>query len=286
MGKGAYGKVFLAKCHETGEKYACKSIPKALFTGEDESNDRIRREVEVGLVLRNAPGVVALHETYEDGDNIHVVFELCGENMMRSLIREGTLSEQMAAKCASQMLRCVDTCHQHGVVHRDVKPSNFLWKVENSEKRLKLADFGQSTFWQLKIDMQTRMARQPSSTATFWRRLHRDVGTGSFAAPEVMAPDGSYGPRCDVWSVGAIAYMSLFGKPPFFTKDIEEVRRRVQHDDLDFTAEVNGKQISTDAQRFLTSTLQRSVELRVSAEEALEHPWIKMGESSGESLCV
>jgi len=280
LGKGAFGKVLVAECLETGGKYACKSIPKALFSGEEHRDKRIRREVEVGLVLRGTPGVVALHETYEDGDYIHVLFELCrGENLLRSMLRTGPMSEEVAAALTAQMLRCVDQCHQLGVVHRDVKPSNFLWQLESDgSEMLKLADFGLSTFWRLKIEPKLKVQRQLIRTHTYWRALTDDVGTGSFAAPEVMDPNSSYGPRCDVWSVGAITYMAMFGRPPFFTKNLEEVRRRVQDEELDFAVEVNGTQLSSSAQNFLSITLQKEPNLRASVEAALNHPWIRWGE--------
>jgi len=262
LGQGAFGKVTVATCRDSGVRFACKSIPKALFANE---GHRIRREVEVGLTLRGEAGVVALHETYEDGDFIHMLSELCqGGNLLQRLVRlpERRLAPHLAAALVDRVLHILSACHAKGVVHRDVKPSNFV--LEQNE--LKIIDFGLATFW---------------SPCT---KLRNNMGTGSFVAPEVLSPGESYGPKCDVWSIGAMAFMLIYGRPPFFSKDLEEVKRRVQEEELVLGLVAEGEPLCSAAKTFLEGTLHRTVDERMSVKEALQHVWIVEGRCASHEL--
>jgi calcium-dependent protein kinase len=107
-------------------------------------------------------------------------------------------NEKRAAWIVKRMLRAIAFLHQNGIVHRDVKPENFLYESRHEEAELKLVDFGLSCKYK---------------TETHHKVLHSIVGTPYYVAPEVLK--SQYGPQCDVWSVGVIMYLLLCGQYPF-----------------------------------------------------------------------
>jgi len=148
-------------------------------------------------------------------------------------------------------------------VHRDVKLENFVYDARNSD-HLKLIDFGLSTRWDAK--------------STKSEKLSKSLGTLSYAAPEVLK--GSYTSQCDLWSVGVLGYTLLCGYMPFGGSDHERVSRISTGK---YCMKNRGWcDISAECKNFVRSLLHSDPSKRLSAHEALKHPWIAKGLASSQ----
>jgi len=184
--------------------------------------------------------------------------ELCkgGELLDRLQAQQGHhYSEQVACRYVHTMLSSIAYCHANGIVHRDLKLENFLFETEEDDSELKLIDFGLSQYFE-------------DDTV-----LHNAVGTPYYVAPEVM--QGNYDAKCDVWSIGVIAYMLLSGTPPFHGRSDAETLAAVKGARLKFE-EGLFSHISMHAKDFITQCLNRNYQKRITASEALEHAWFSI----------
>jgi len=146
-------------------------------------------------------------------------------------------------------------CHSMNIVHRDLKPENFLFVSEQDENDLKIIDFGLS-----KMLVKGKL-----------QRMKTRAGTPYYISPEVLT--GNYDVSCDMWSAGCILYILLCGYPPFYGDDNNEILANVQKGKFDFDDE-EWDQVSKEA-KDLISKLITSPERRLTAEEALQHKWIR-----------
>jgi calcium-dependent protein kinase len=152
------------------------------------------------------------------------------------------------------MVKAIRYLHDHNVVHRDLKLENFLFETDSEDSELILIDFGLSQIY------------YPNEV------ILNPVGTPYYVAPEVL--NGAYGNKCDVWSIGVIAYMLVSGTPPFYGKTDNDTLRAVQKGRLTF-APALFDHISPECKDFIKSCLNRAVTHRPSAEALLSHAWFK-----------
>jgi calcium-dependent protein kinase len=163
-------------------------------------------------------------------------------------------TEKDAARIFKQLLGAVNYLHAHGVCHRDIKPENILFSTIDEESPLKLIDFGLS-----------KIFNGDDNT------MKGIVGTTFYMAPEVLT--GKYNEKCDVWACGVILYIMLCGKPPFYSKDENELRHKICEMKYDFNFQ-EFQNVSEEAKDLIKSILV-SKEIRPSIQEVLEHKWIK-----------
>ncbi|OMP02068.1 hypothetical protein COLO4_11378 [Corchorus olitorius] len=209
----------------------------------------VRREVKILRALSGHSNLVQFYDAYEDHDNVYIVMELCGggELLDRILSRGGKYTEDDAKAVMIQILNVVAFCHLQGVVHRDLKPED-----ENSQ--LKAIDFGLSDY--VKPD----------------ERLNDIVGSAYYVAPEVL--HRSYSTEADVWSIGVIAYILLCGSRPFWARTESGIFRAVLKADPSFD-EAPWPSLSSEARDFVKRLLNKDPRKRLTAAQALSHPWIK-----------
>ncbi|KAG2687392.1 hypothetical protein I3843_09G049600 [Carya illinoinensis] len=215
----------------------------------------VRREVKILRALTGHENLVQFYDAYEDEDNVYVVMELCtgGELLDRILSRGGKYSEEDAKAVMVQILSVVAYCHLQGVVHRDLKPENFLFVTKDENSPLKAIDFGLSDY--VKPD----------------ERLNDIVGSAYYVAPEVL--HRSYGTEADMWSIGVIAYILLCGSRPFWARTESGIFRAVLKADPSFD-EVPWPSLSYDAIDFVKRLLNKDYRKRLTAAQALSHPWL------------
>ncbi|KAG8478313.1 hypothetical protein CXB51_028036 [Gossypium anomalum] len=248
VGRGHFGYTCAAKFKKgelKGQQVAVKVIPKAKMTTAIAIED-VRREVKILRALSGHNNLVQFYDAYEDHDNVYVVMELCegGELLDRILSRGGKYTEDDAKDVMIQILNVVSFCHLQGVVHRDLKPENFLFTSKDENSQLKAIDFGLSDF--VKPD----------------ERLNDIVGSAYYVAPEVL--HRSYSTEADVWSIGSaiwartesgIFWAILKADPSF--------------DEAPWPA------LSSEARDFVKRLLNKDPRKRLTAAQALSHPWIK-----------
>ncbi|ONK75648.1 uncharacterized protein A4U43_C03F19090 [Asparagus officinalis] len=258
VGRGHFGYTCLAKFRKgemKGEKVAVKVIPKVKMTTTISIED-VRREVKILSALTGHANLVQFYDAYEDKDNVYIVMELCegGELLEKILSRGGKYSEDEAKAVLVQILSVVAFCHLQGVVHRDLKPENFLFASKDENSQLKAIDFGLSDF--VKPD----------------ERLNDIVGSAYYVAPEVL--HRSYSTEADVWSIGVIAYILLCGSRPFWDRTESGIFRTVLKANPSFN-ESPWPSLSSEAKDFVKRLLSKDPRRRMSAAQALTHPWIR-----------
>lgn len=142
-----------------------------------------------------------MFEFFEDKKRYYVVSELCkGGELFEEIQRRKKFTEKDSAIILKQILTAVNHCHLQGICHRDIKPENIFLEDRQRLDHLKLIDFATATRFSEKNPF-----------------MHDSIGTPYYIAPEVL--DGKYTHKCDIWSVGVIAFLMLSGNPPFFGKN-------------------------------------------------------------------
>ncbi|EEE59106.1 hypothetical protein OsJ_10964 [Oryza sativa Japonica Group] len=216
----------------------------------------VRREVRILSSLAGHSNLVQFYDAYEDEENVYIVMELCkgGELLDRILARGGKYSEEDAKVVMRQILSVASFCHLQGVVHRDLKPENFLFSSKDENSAMKVIDFGLSDF--VKPD----------------ERLNDIVGSAYYVAPEVL--HRSYGTEADMWSIGVIVYILLCGSRPFWARTESGIFRAVLKADPSFE-EAPWPTLSAEAKDFVRRLLNKDYRKRMTAAQALCHPWIR-----------
>lgn len=147
LGQGQFGTTFLCTEKASGQRYACKSIPKRKLVCAEDYED-VWREIQIMHHLSEHPHVVRIRGTYEDFASVHLVMELCeGGELFDRIVKKGHYSEREAAKLTKTIVGVVEACHSLGVMHRDLKPENFLFDTVDEDAALKATDFGLSVFY-------------------------------------------------------------------------------------------------------------------------------------------
>lgn len=258
LGHGQFGYTYVAIHRATNEKVAVKKIEKKKLVLPIAIED-VKREVHILCALTGHENVVQFHNAFEDNDYVYIIMELCegGELLDRILAKKDSrYCEIDAAKIVREMLKVAAECHLHGIVHRDMKPENFLFKSPDEDSSLKATDFGLSDFI------------KPG------KKFQDVVGSAYYVAPEVLKRWS--GPESDVWSIGVITYILLCGKRPFWDKTEDGIFKEVLKKNLDFH-EKQWLCVSSSAKDFVKKLLKKDPNIRLTAAQALSHRWVREG---------
>ncbi|KAG4934558.1 hypothetical protein JHK87_048560 [Glycine soja] len=240
----------------TRRKYACESIPKQKLSKKKHIDDT-KRQVLILQHLSGQPNIVEFKVAYEDRQNVHLVMELClGGTLFDRITAKGSYSESEAASIFRQIVNVVHACHFMGVMHRDLKPENFLLASKDPKAPLKATNFGLSVFIE---------------EGKVYKEI---VGSAYYMAPEVL--NRNYGKEIDVWSAGIILYILLSGVPPFWGENDRSIFESILGGKLDLES-APWPSISAAAKDLIRKMLNYDPKKRITAVEALEHPWMKEG---------
>ena len=232
------------------EYFAIKSIQKKKLTEKDFTN--LIKEVSIISQLSH-PNIIKFYETYHDEHYFHLVMELCeGKDSYIQIVKEEQCDEKKVVNLIAKVLLAIAHCHSRGITHRDLKPENILFENNNPDAEIKIIDFG--------------LSRKYSKDV----KLHSVLGTPYYVAPEVLK--GSYDQKCDIWSIGAMTYLLLCGKPPFNGNTDKEIFDNILLSDVTFDSPV-WDNISNNAKSFVKLCLEKNGIKRPSAVKALDHPW-------------
>mmetsp|Transcript_74853 Transcript_74853/g.216380 ORF Transcript_74853/g.216380 Transcript_74853/m.216380 type:complete len:568 (+) Transcript_74853:90-1793(+) len=250
LGNGFNGAVIMAKSKTNGENVAVKTF-KLLGLSKTERRT-LKNEVELFLGMDH-PHIARLHDVYEADTELTLVMELLsGGELLQRVQEKRDFEEDEAQMTTWMMLLAINYLHAKNIVHRDIKLENFLY--DSREFRfLKLIDFGFSRFHRSAKKMQL------------------GCGTVAYMAPEVI--ENSYDNKCDLWSTGVIVFVLLTGAMPFTGPDEAKVEK-ILKGEIEIHEPVWSR-LSDDARAFVGRLLVVQPTARMSAREALAHPWLQ-----------
>eukprot|EP00884_Botryococcus_braunii_P017194 jgi/Botrbrau1/4158/Bobra.0192s0026.1 len=266
IGKGSFGTVKRVIHRATQREAAVKIIPKSRKNAPlDRVLQRIREEVDFLEHVQERPEALQLLGVYEDEQSVYVVTELCKGGDLDALLKvRGHLTEWETAKVAHDILQVLCECHRQNICYADIKPANFLLKEavpsdrqpENAPQ-VKVADFG------------------CSQRVLQGEKLHKRTGTPLYMAPEIFM--AYFGVESDMWSLGMMLYQCLAGHLPFWRSSGQRspflIMSAILSEEVPFEGP-EWRHVSAKAIDFLNRLLDRDYNTRMSAAEALQHPWI------------
>jgi len=219
----------------------------------------IQTEIEIMRMIEH-PNIISLHEVFEDKatKKIYLVMELVtGGELFDRIVDRGSYSEKDASELIAKVISAVRYLHKKGIIHRDLKPENLLYASPDADAEIKLADFGLSKI--------VGLEEESSVTNT-------TCGTPGYVAPEVLRMKG-YDRSVDMWSIGVILYILLCGFPPFYEDNTAKLFQTIMDGKYDFP-DPEWTNISDSAKDLIQRMLTVDSKKRITADDALEHPWI------------
>lgn len=255
LGEGSYGTVYLAENLLTKNKVAMKKIKKIKENIIDEME--IKNEIEI-LKQLDHPNIVRILEFYSTHKAYYIITDYCQSGELYGQIKH-TYDENQLAVLFYQVFSGLLYLHTNNILHRDLKLENIL--ISEIEKDIKT---GKNYFWIKIIDFGTAKIFEPH------KKEKAIVGSSYYIAPEVLKK--SYNEKCDTWSVGVLLYMLIVGRAPFDGEDDDEIIRKIHSGKYD---KKNKKLLrsSPEVQDLVLKLLELNVKKRLSASEALAHPW-------------
>ncbi|XP_046753365.1 calcium/calmodulin-dependent protein kinase type II alpha chain isoform X19 [Diprion similis] len=253
LGKGAFSVVRRCVQKSSGLEFAAKIINTKKLSARD--FQKLEREARICRKLQH-PNIVRLHDSIQEENFHYLVFDLVtGGELFEDIVAREFYSEADASHCIQQILESVHHCHHNGVVHRDLKPENLLLASKAKGAAVKLADFG------LAIEVQGEQQA--------WFGF---AGTPGYLSPEVLKKE-PYGKPVDIWACGVILYILLVGYPPFWDEDQHRLYAQIKAGAYDYPSP-EWDTVTTEAKNLINQMLTVNPSKRITASEALKHPWI------------
>ncbi|KAF9952119.1 hypothetical protein BGZ70_000721 [Mortierella alpina] len=244
LGEGTYAVVKEAVHIETGKKYAVKVISKKLMEGKEHM---IRNEIAVlRRISVGHANILTLADYFETFNNLYLVTELAeGGELFDRICRKGNYYERDAANL----------------------PENLLFKTSAEDSRLLIADFGLSRI------MDTEKLHILTTTC----------GTPGYMAPEIFQKSG-HGKPVDMWALGVITYFLLCGYTPFDRQNSMDEVHAILKAEYEFTPVEYWQGVSDMAKSFVSRLLTADPSRRMTAAEALQHPWLAQAAQPSQSM--
>ncbi|KAM8806001.1 calcium/calmodulin-dependent protein kinase type II subunit gamma isoform 1-T1 [Eudromia elegans] len=253
LGKGAFSVVRRCVKKSSSQEYAAKIINTKKLSARD--HQKLEREARICRLLKH-PNIVRLHDSISEEGFHYLVFDLVtGGELFEDIVAREYYSEADASHCIHQILESVNHIHQHDIVHRDLKPENLLLASKCKGAAVKLADFG------LAIEVQGEQQA--------WFGF---AGTPGYLSPEVLRKD-PYGKPVDIWACGVILYILLVGYPPFWDEDQHKLYQQIKAGAYDFPSP-EWDTVTPEAKNLINQMLTINPAKRITADQALKHPWV------------
>lgn len=257
LGEGAFAVVKKAKHKTTGKVYAIKIVNRSSLNSN--MDNALKDEVAV-LKALNHDNIYKLDDVVVTINNYYLVTEyLDGGELFDRVVAKESYTESEARDACKVVFSALEYMHSKGVAHRDLKPENLLMASKHDDTQIKIADFGFA-----KNVKQTPGGREIPSLKTM-------CGTPGYVAPEILRKE-RYGTQVDMFSMGVIVFILVAGYPPFYADTQKELLQMTRKGKVDFDPAF-WKDISLGVQDLIRSMLLVDPKKRLSAKEAIAHPW-------------
>ncbi|XP_077188486.1 inactive serine/threonine-protein kinase PLK5-like isoform X2 [Paroedura picta] len=250
LGKGAFGRCYKFTDMSTNNIYAVKVVSQSRVSRLD-NRGKVEREIELHSQLKHK-NVVGFHRHFADQENIYMVLEYCSRKSLAHILKaRKTLTEPEVRFYLKQIISGLQYIHQQGIIHRDLKLSNFFI---TKNMQVKIGDLGLAT-------------REEQAN----RRRGVVCGTPNYLAPEVIAKKG-HSFKSDVWALGCIMYTALTGCSPFEITHKQEMYQCIREGRYPLPSH-----LSPSARELIRKLLAPKPTDRPSLEEALNHVFFSQG---------
>ncbi|VDL21845.1 unnamed protein product [Hymenolepis diminuta] len=265
IGSGAFGEVSLVRSKSTNEYFALKSLHKYdMLKRSDRACFQEEREVLVKGMIKGSPWITQLHYTFQDEKFLYFVMKFYnGGDMLTMLSKfDDQIPEDIARFYLAELVLAINSLHELGYVHRDIKPDNVLLETSG---HIVLTDFGSC----LRIG-QDGLIRNTAA-----------IGTPDYIAPEILraAEDshGTFGVECDYWSLGVLMYEMLFGETPFYSENLIQTYSQIMNFEKTFKFPEDEEGVSDAAKDLLKHFIcdRKTRYGRNGTEEIVKHPFFK-----------
>ena len=257
LGSGSYGSVYKAKNIIMENIVAIKMIEKVQDNMIDDME--IKNEINI-LKSLSHPNIVKIYEFFDTALYYYLVTEYCKKGELFAYITN-VYNEKQLSVLFYQVFSGLCYLHEKKILHRDLKLENLM--VSEIEKDVVS---GEEYFWIKIIDFGTAKIFEKNKTEK------AVIGSSYYIAPEVLKQ--KYNEKCDTWSVGVILYMTLVGVAPFDGKTDDDIIKRIKIGKYNKTTERYVKH-SEEVKDLVSKLLEKNIEKRLSAKEALNHPWFQ-----------
>jgi calcium-dependent protein kinase len=254
IGSGTFSDVYLCRHSPTGTLRALKVTYKAGLSRQQKDSQMLLQEIQI-LKMLDHPNILKCYEVFEDKSKYYLALEYCQRgDLYEKILEMKGFDEGKASKILFQILSAISHCHEKGIIHRDLKPENIFLVENGNEIVIKIGDFGSAC-----------VIKNTASVKGFF-------GSSYYFAPEVL--EGDYDCKSDIWSIGIIMYIILTGKAPYEGRSNKQILHEIKKHPFQLTFE-NSSPLSPSSSDLLSKFLTINSKSRISALEALQHPWIQ-----------
>ncbi|EDR03567.1 uncharacterized protein LACBIDRAFT_191474 [Laccaria bicolor S238N-H82] len=253
LGEGGFARVYEVK-DVRGHRLACKVVTKSSLKTK-KAKTKLYAEIKIHKSLQH-PNIVNFQECFEDDDNVYMTLELCPSgSLMDMLRRRRRFSEPESRFFMVQLIGACHYMHAHQVIHRDLKLGNLFL---DGNMNIKVGDFGLAA-----------LIENPGE------RKKTICGTPNYIAPEVLFDTANgHSFEVDTWSIGVILYTLVVGRPPFQTKDVKAIYKRIRDNEYEFPTD---RVISGAVQHLIQQILTPNPSQRPTLHEIVDHAFFTQG---------
>ncbi|TNY19609.1 kinase-like domain-containing protein [Rhodotorula diobovata] len=254
LGEGGFARVYLCTEPDGVSYKALKVIDKRQLKST-KTKSKLFAEIKIHQAMQH-PNVIAFEHCFEDEGNVYMQLELCSNGSLLDLLRiRKRYSEPEARFYLTQLVGACDYMHANSVIHRDLKLGNLML---DANMDLRVGDFGLAA-----------LVKFPGE------RKKTICGTPNYIAPEILFDTkGGHSFEVDIWSIGVILYTLLIGRPPFQTKDVKNIYRKIRDNAYTFPTD---HALSPESLDLISWILRPTPSERPSLAQILAHPWFVTG---------
>lgn len=252
IGRGSFSRVVRVEHKASKQPYAIKMIE----TKYREGREVCESELNVLRRVRHT-NIIQLIEVFETQERVYMVMELAtGGELFDRIITKGSFTERDATHVLQMVLEGVKYLHTLGITHRDLKPENLLYYHPGTDSKIMITDFGLAS------------ARKKGDDCL----MKTTCGTPEYIAPEILVRK-PYTNSVDMWALGVISYILLSGTMPFEDDNRTRLYRQILKGKYSYSGEP-WPSVSNLAKDFIDRLLMVEPSERMTASQALKHPWV------------